>query len=675
MTDSNTSSQVGAPSPAAPPARPNSAVAAVLLEIPWECLALVVIVAVGLCVGLSVAVHALWTRYSDHGSRGAAEARLSSSGDFRSYAAATDAVQCAPVTRFIFERNGSVADAAIATFLCACVVLPHAVGIGGGFIALIYDRKENATHVLDAREVAPLAARPDMFIQNTEEAVVGGRAVAVPGVVHGLGELHRRFGRLPWAELFTPAVNLARFGFPVGPELAAALAGAQTMFDTNLRARAHFWNDVSNMPYREGETLKQPFLADALEAIANDSATAFYNGRIAKALVRDLRSIEHAQHHVGGARAAHVEPHRRPAHVRRPPPLRPTPPRSHAARLIALCLPRLGGRRRLHDGLPRRAFRRPVRVPDVGRGAEQPHVRVHATAAPDAGLPAQREQLHRARQAARDRHGSRLARRPPGRCAARHRSVGGLAHRQLGRFCDSQHRAPRHERRRGHRGSTPAPSAAAERGRLRKALLRGTMVSEFWQNNSGTKKAIIIYTTVVAITTIFEARFGYSAINDLSDYADRPERFSRLGLHVFLQTVHFFMCLYWIYAARQDYLPGMSFAYSAMVIRTCGNFIYTATVACYELFVLPRTVVNVIKIASWIPTELRLWYGVFWLVIEVYVLSRLHAYTSRLREASSETASPAQGTELEGSPPDSPTTSSPEEEQSPKKTRSLRRDL
>ncbi|KAL3234688.1 hypothetical protein MRX96_003337 [Rhipicephalus microplus] len=192
------------------------------------------------------------------------------------------------------------------------------------------------------------------------------------------------------------------------------------------------------------------------------------------------------------------------------------------------------------------------------------------------------------------------------------------------------------------------------------------MASEFWQNNSGTKKAIIIYTAVVAITTIFEARFGYAAINDLSDYADRPERFSRLGLHVFLQTVHFFMCLYWIYAARQDYLPGMSFAYSAMVIRTCGNFIYTATVACYELFVL-------------IPTELRLWYGVFWLVIEVYVLSRLHAYTSRLREASSETASPAQGTELEGSPPDSPpdspTTSSPEEEQSPQKTRSLRRDL
>ncbi|KAL3234691.1 hypothetical protein MRX96_003340 [Rhipicephalus microplus] len=183
MTDSNTSSQVGAPSPAVPPSEAQfrrcrrtvsylsrrtggrrlecriAGLHGLPLEIPWECLALVVIVAVGLCVGLSVAVHALWTRYSDHGSRVAAEARLSSSGDFRSYAAATDAVQCAPVTRFIFERNGSVADAAIATFLCACVVLPHAVGIGGGFIALIYDRKENATHVLDAREVAPLGSQ------------------------------------------------------------------------------------------------------------------------------------------------------------------------------------------------------------------------------------------------------------------------------------------------------------------------------------------------------------------------------------------------------------------------------------------------------------------------------------------------------------------------------------
>ncbi|KAH9376548.1 hypothetical protein HPB48_010071 [Haemaphysalis longicornis] len=250
MTEPVTSaSRACAPSPANPSRPTNSIILSVLLDIPWECLALVLVLAACLCTGLAAAAYALWARYSEHEARGL-EARLSSTGDFRSYAAATDAVQCAPVTR-----------------------------------------KENTTHVLDAREVAPLASRPDMFIQNTDEALVGGRAVAVPGLVHGLGELHRRFGRLPWPELFTPAVNLARFGFTVGPELAAALSAARAMFETNVAVRSHLWNDVSNSPYKEGETLKQPLLADTLEAIANASAAAFYRGRLARTLVRELRSI------------------------------------------------------------------------------------------------------------------------------------------------------------------------------------------------------------------------------------------------------------------------------------------------------------------------------------------------------------------------------------------------
>lgn len=68
------------------------------LDIPWECLALVLVLAACLCTGLAAAAYALWARYSEHEARGL-EARLSSTGDFRSYAAATDAVQCAPVTR------------------------------------------------------------------------------------------------------------------------------------------------------------------------------------------------------------------------------------------------------------------------------------------------------------------------------------------------------------------------------------------------------------------------------------------------------------------------------------------------------------------------------------------------------------------------------------------------
>ncbi|XP_029834141.4 scoloptoxin SSD14-like [Ixodes scapularis] len=250
---------------------------------------LVLLLFASVTTGLALAAYALFARFSEHDPR--TDAKLSSFGDFRSYAAVTDAIQCAPVTRFVFERNGSVADAAIATLLCACVVLPHSVGLGGGFIALIYDKKSNATHVLDAREVAPMAASPDMFIQNTEEALVGGRAVAVPGVVHGLGELHRRFGRLPWSELFTPAVNLARYGFSVGPDLSAALAAARIMFQTNLPIKNVFWNNSSNTPFREGDMMKQPLLAKTLELISNTSASAFYRGSLARKLVGDMKRM------------------------------------------------------------------------------------------------------------------------------------------------------------------------------------------------------------------------------------------------------------------------------------------------------------------------------------------------------------------------------------------------
>ncbi|KAK8759146.1 hypothetical protein V5799_003225 [Amblyomma americanum] len=180
---------------------------------------------------------------------------------------------------------------------------------------------------------------------------------------------------------------------------------------------------------------------------------------------------------------------------------------------------------------------------------------------------------------------------------------------------------------------------------------------------------------VVAIATVCEAKLGYDAIYDISDYSDRPDRLSRLCLHVFLQSVHFVMCLYWINAARHDYIPGMSFAYAAMVVRTCGNFIYTLTIACYEFFILPRTVVNVIKISSWIPTDLRVWYAIFWLVVEVYVLSRLHVYAKHLSEVAAEppleSPLPETRDDQHVSPTDS-SSNSPDEQRSPVASRAAK---
>ncbi|XP_064487502.1 scoloptoxin SSD14-like isoform X2 [Ornithodoros turicata] len=268
------------------PASPNAVGHSLLHDTPWECLVMLALLLAVLAVGAGLVIYAIFLRDTEKESR--TESRASF-GDFHFYAASTDAIQCAPVTRFIIERNGSVTDAAIATLLCACVVLPHSVGIGGGFVALIYDKTKNTTYTLDAREVAPLASNRDMFIQNTDEASVGGRAVAVPGLIDGLGKLHQRFGRLPWGELFTPAINLARYGFPVGPDLSGALASARAMFETNVHIKNVFWNNVSNTQYKEGEIIKQPLLAETLQAIGNSTSEAFYDSDLSDSFVRDIK--------------------------------------------------------------------------------------------------------------------------------------------------------------------------------------------------------------------------------------------------------------------------------------------------------------------------------------------------------------------------------------------------
>ncbi|KAG0440308.1 hypothetical protein HPB47_016340 [Ixodes persulcatus] len=128
---------------------------------------------------------------------------------------------------------------------------------------------------------------------------------------------------------------------------------------------------------------------------------------------------------------------------------------------------------------------------------------------------------------------------------------------------------------------------------------------------------------LVGVATALEGKYGYDVIYAISDYADRPERLSRLGLHLVLQTVHLIMSTYWAYCARMDYIPGMAFAYSAMLVRTCGNVMFTVGVALYETFIL-------------IPTDLRVWYASLWVVIEGHCLWEYHGRGETLyREAGS----------------------------------------
>ncbi|XP_072142955.1 glutathione hydrolase 1 proenzyme-like [Dermacentor andersoni] len=214
-------------------------------------------------------------------------------GNFSKWAVSTDAEQCKNVSRRIYAKNGTTVDAAIATLLCMGVVLPHSMGIGGGFIATVYSRTTKQAKVLIARETAPMEATENMFVNKSIYASIwGGLAVAVPGELRGYEALHKYLnGTLKWADLFEDAILLAKCGFPVGKHLAAALKEGEVV-KTALanKTRRFFMNPDTGKVLTEGDTLIQEDLANTLEDIAKYGADYFYNGTFAVKLVEDVKS-------------------------------------------------------------------------------------------------------------------------------------------------------------------------------------------------------------------------------------------------------------------------------------------------------------------------------------------------------------------------------------------------
>ncbi len=195
--------------------------------------------------------------------------------------------------REILAKGGSAVDAAIAVQLVLNLVEPQSSGIGGGAFLLHYDRATHALVTLDGRETAPAAAKPDRFMDPDGKplafaaAVVGGRSVGVPGTVRLLEDAHRRFGRLPWAETFAPAIRLAEEGFLISPRLAGLLAGEKALVN-DPRARAYFYRE-DGTPKPAGERLTSPAFAATLRTIAARGAAAFYEGEIAADIVDTVR--------------------------------------------------------------------------------------------------------------------------------------------------------------------------------------------------------------------------------------------------------------------------------------------------------------------------------------------------------------------------------------------------
>ncbi|HEX9944931.1 MAG TPA: gamma-glutamyltransferase [Thermoanaerobaculia bacterium] len=200
----------------------------------------------------------------------------------------------------ILRQEGNAVDAAVATALALAVVYPEAGNLGGGGFAVV--RMGGELSALDFRETAPARARRDMYLDSAGKPVenaslVGPLAAGVPGSPAGLHELHRRYGKLPWARVVAPARRLAAEGFRVSRYLRELL-GKEESRKLLLRfpESARVWLPNGEPP-DAGSVLRLPDLAATLDRYARQGPAGIATGPVAAA-------IEQTSHAHGGVLTA-----------------------------------------------------------------------------------------------------------------------------------------------------------------------------------------------------------------------------------------------------------------------------------------------------------------------------------------------------------------------------------
>ena len=186
----------------------------------------------------------------------------------------------------VLARGGSAMDAAIAANATLGIVEPESCGIGGDLFAIYWDAKTGKITAINASGWAPKALSIELLksLGNREMPQEGIQSVTVPGAVDGWAKLHQRFGRLPWKDLFQPAIYYAEHGYPVTEMIAAAWQMEEHKLSGDANAAKVLLHNGAAP--RAGEVFRDPQMAAAYRLVADEGPTAFYKGAIAKAILR-----------------------------------------------------------------------------------------------------------------------------------------------------------------------------------------------------------------------------------------------------------------------------------------------------------------------------------------------------------------------------------------------------
>ncbi|HQU85875.1 MAG TPA: gamma-glutamyltransferase [Pyrinomonadaceae bacterium] len=196
----------------------------------------------------------------------------------------------------IMKRGGNAVDAAIAVGLALAVVYPEAGNLGGGGFMLIRF-KDGRTTSIDYREMAPKAANRDIFLDKDGNVIsgeggstVGYRASGVPGTTAGFDYAFKKYGsgKIKWAELVAPARKLAQDGYVLSYRLAELFKAYKKNLEKYEDSKRIFLN--GGKYFEEGDTFKQPDLAQTLLRIEQNGANGFYTGKTAQLIADDMKA-------------------------------------------------------------------------------------------------------------------------------------------------------------------------------------------------------------------------------------------------------------------------------------------------------------------------------------------------------------------------------------------------